>query len=241
MTRTSLFEANDFFTPFPDPTTVFNRDIEQHCKYLLPLATIDLSHINSQLRGRVHFIQPIEPRDGVVGEGGDAHFTYSCRENYIGYKYDDSGRCELATSFDYFAFARSPDHQSLADHYENVRSGFARAREHFKEHGGLHGRYGEPPYKPADRVELIRKIGPPSEGGNWPETVDFPMDWGTMPIDDEEVDHVVPLTEDGRPFVFVGQLATYNWVLTKRPALGCDLLLFHDPETRTSLTTFDWS
>lgn len=241
MARTLLYEATEYFKPFPDAATVFNRDVDRHCEYLLPLAAIDLSHIDPQLDADVHFIQPIEPWDGVVGEGGDAYFNYYCRENYVGYKYDDSGRCELATEFDYFAFARPSDDKSLTDHYENVRSGFAKAREHFKEYGGLHGPYGKPPYKAAGRVELIKDIGPPSEGGNWPEAGDFPMHWGTMQVDDEENTHVVPLTEDGRPFLFVGQLAAYNWVLTKRSALGCDLLLFYDPTTRTSLTTFDWS
>ena len=241
MAYAPLYEATEFFTPFPDPESVFSRDVDAHCGYLLPLATIDLSHIDPRVEGRAHFIQPIEPWDGVVGQGGDAYFTYYCRENYVGYRYDASGRCELDTDFEYFAFARSSDDPPLCEYYKDVRSGFSKARHHFHAHGGLHGRYGRPPYKPADRVELTKYIGDPSSGGNWPETVRFPMHWGTTLIDGEEVQHIVPLTEDGRPLLFVGQLPSYNWVLTERCALGCDLLLFYDPQTRTGLTTFDWS
>lgn len=234
-----LYGATDYFTPFPDPKAVFSRDVKSHCQYLLPLATIDLSVIDPILKGKVHFIQPIEPWAGVVGEGGDEFFTYYCRENYVGYTYDESGLCQLGTDFGFFELARSSNEQ-LSKHYENVRMGFEKAHDCYRRNGWVCYEQDEPA-KSREHFELISEIGPPSEGGNWPETVEFPMHWGTLQINGEETDHIVPLTEDGRSFLYVGTLSAFCWLLPETSALGCDLLLFYDPVTRTALTTFDWS
>lgn len=241
MAECLLYEATEFFQPFPDPQTVFSRDVEKHCEYLLPLATIDLARVDPKLNGRGHFIQSFEPWDGVVGDGGDAYFNHYCRENYIGYQYNDDGRCELMTDFKFFELARSPDNEILSDLYAKVRSGFAKTRAHFETYGVIHSRFRKPPYQPEHRNELIREIGAPSEGGNWP-TYDFPLHREKMDVDGEEVDHIVPLTEDGRLFIFVGALQAWHYAqYDEHFGFDCDLLLFYDPETRIGLTTFDWS
>lgn len=109
----TFYETTELFKPFPDAATVFNRDVDGHCEYRCHLPQLTYHALIHSCTTMPIFIQPIELWDGVVGEGGDAYFNYYCRENYVGYKDDDSGRCELATGFDCFAFARSGDDKSL--------------------------------------------------------------------------------------------------------------------------------
>ena len=58
MTHNDVHELIDGFKLFPDPNDVFARDVALHCKYLLPLATIELAVVNPDISGRAHFIQP---------------------------------------------------------------------------------------------------------------------------------------------------------------------------------------
>ena len=76
-----LHEATDYFKPFPKAEEVFGDDLESHSKYLLPLATVSLEHINPAWSGPIHFVQPIEPYDGVVGEDTPSHHGPLCAEN----------------------------------------------------------------------------------------------------------------------------------------------------------------
>jgi len=62
-----------------------------------------------------------------------------------------------------------------------------------------------------------------------------------MPLVRHSDDHSVPQTEDGREFIYVGELCSGNYIRANRYVLGCELLLFYDPQTQTAITTFDWS
>ncbi len=78
MAYTPLYEATEYFQPFPTPESVFSKDVERHMNYFLPIATVSLSHINSKWSGKVHFVVPVEPWDGVVGEKTIKHHTFLC-------------------------------------------------------------------------------------------------------------------------------------------------------------------
>lgn len=242
-----IFEGSDEFRPFPEPAAVFADSIELHAKYLLPLASINLSRIDPALDGLVHFLQPIEPYDEVVGAGADAYFSRTCRCNFVGFQYE-ANQCRLMADFDFFELHRlektdgadAPSRQFLLSHYENVRRGFARARSHYEEYGALHAG-GEQPTAATDRLALLDAVGGPSRGGNWVST-ELPLLPGVAEDKNGELRyHIVPLTDDGRPYLFVGRLSVPNYVWADDWALSCELLLFYDPETRVSLTTFDWT
>ena len=248
--QNSMFEATEMFHPFPDPADVFAADIDLHSKHLLPLATLNLKRLDSSLNGVVHFIQPVEPDDGMVGDGGDPFFTSNCRQNWVGYQYE-SNRCRLLTDFRFFNLSRleSADKasidphalKSLSNHYDDVRVGFERARAHFERYGALHMPGKLPPFDARDRLALVDCIGGPCPGGNWEHT-DTPLLPGIRADANGELRcNLLPLTDDGRPFLFVGQLSSSTYVWSEQHALCCDLLLFYDPQSRISLTTFDWS
>lgn len=88
-------------TLFPEAEDVFRENIEEHRKYLLPLATVELSDIDSAWSGSIHFVQPTEPYDGPIGEETQEFHTHYCRINWVAYSIGD-GKFILLSTFDFF-------------------------------------------------------------------------------------------------------------------------------------------
>ncbi len=247
-----VYEKTEYFTPFPDPTTVFAEDVETHSKYLLPLATVSLEHIDPAWSGPIHFVQPIEPHEGAVGEDTPSHHGSLCAENWIGYRVDEQGRYTLATDWDYFLLHNLDTRtdtqldlaskQQLHEHYEKARRSYANNREHFKRFGGLHPEYSLKKYgswRDRDRHELVMQLGGKPCWGNWPESGDWPLSEYEYDEDHEDAGdkYPVPQAEDGSDFSFIGWMHSFVYVDTS----SCGLQLFYHPELRLALTTFDWS
>jgi hypothetical protein len=243
----ALYNSTSWFRPYPRPEDTFAVDVAEHSKFLLPCAAVDLAQLSSSLTGVIHFIQPVEPFDNVLGEGGDEFFNYYCRHNWVAYQYRSNGKCSLYCDFGFFELhrlerhkTRTPAHtarlDSILKHYEDVHAGFNESRDYFNRHGALFSPPTEPPTPDLRKLELLMAFGGPSEehSCNWAALSE------NLPLN-EHVGNSLPLTPDGREFIFVGELTSFHYVWSKRYALGCELLLFYDPETQTALTTFDWS
>ena len=86
---------------FPEASDVFFDQIEEHRHYLLPIATLDLSKINKNRDGFLHFVQPIEPYDGAVGSNTRQFHTYYCRKNWVAYSVRN-GKYKLLCDFCFF-------------------------------------------------------------------------------------------------------------------------------------------
>ena len=126
-----------FFHPFPEAIDVFSGDFAKHEAHFLPLATIDLSHINPDWNGLIPIVTPMEPAvSGVVGEDVPQHHNYLCRDNWIGYHLLE-GKVEYAGDWRLF------DRQTHEEYYEATQAGYNKAKAYFKEHGCLHSYYGE--------------------------------------------------------------------------------------------------
>ena len=246
MNPNAIYTATEFFQPFPTAEDTFAADVKKHSRFLLPLAKLDLSRLSSNLDGMIHFVQPVEPYDGVVGDNCKEYFNHYCRLNWVGFQYIEN-QCKLLTDFNFFQLGnlqskaslskrQQQTHDALCEHYDDVHDGFNSAKQHFAQHGALHRPRAKAPYKDSDRLELLKSVGGQSE--------EHSCNWAAldgMPLSRHSDYHSVPQTEDGRDFIFVGELRTSHYVWSKRWALGCELLLFFDPVTRISLTTFDWS
>lgn len=239
----TLYQGTDYFHPFPNVQDVFASRIDEHAEYLLPLASVDLSHLNPEWAGCIHFVAPIEPEDGVVGDETQEFHTYLCRDNWVGYRIVE-GRYELACDFGFFRKG------SLRSHYEKARAGFELRKTHFREHARLHNAWAESladgQFDDDDRVALVRKLGGPSLSGNWSELENFPISRDRTYVDQngEEWPCAHPKTEDGRTFEFIGCIPMYHYIAENpdyTSILGGDLLLFYDPKDNLALTTFDWS
>ncbi len=246
----TLYAEAEHFAPFPEPETVFAEDIETHLKYLLPVATVSLKHINPAWEGPIHFVQPVEPYEGVVGELTSEHHSQLCRKNWIGYRIDEYGRYTFASDWEYFlrkklesrdARQAEVDANQLHEHYERARQSFETNRTHFQEYRGLHSSYSLEQHgvcRDRDRLKLVNQLGGKPGWGNWTEIGDWPLSKHKCDAT-EEPDETYPLPQaaDGTDFVYIGWLHSFVYVDTS----GCNLELFYHPELRLALTTFDWS
>ena len=261
MNGETLYGATDYFRPFPDAADVFSRAVDEHAEYLLPVASVSLSHLSPDWAGKVHFIIPVEPVGGygVLGERSSAYHNFLCRSNWLGYALRGD-RCELACDFRYFHKLYYTEHppegnyrdelNEMPDHYDRVRSRFAAAARHFKRYGWL---YSDPdnwdPSAPEPepgnimRVSLFRNLGGASYDSNWSSAYSegFPISRYPDKFEDRgqfyDSDRVVPQTDDGRDFVYVGEIEMWNYI----GHTNGSLLLFYDPVQQIALTTFDWS
>lgn len=118
---------------FPEPSDVFSSKIDEHREFLLPLATLDLSMINKSWSGDIHFVQPIEPWDGVVGEDTTPHHNYYCRQNWLGYKLVD-GRFELLADVLFFQRAYIKANPNFKNTFQGVPSYLETLEKDLEEH-----------------------------------------------------------------------------------------------------------
>ncbi len=233
MNGESLDTASEFFQPFPQIQDVFTRNFNGHAKYLLPVATLSLSHISTELSGKIHFIMPIEPVGGygVPGENSGYYHNYLCRPNWIGYTYCGD-RCELACDFRSFHkafYADQPPKSKLQEHeaheliahYAETRCNFEARKTHFHRYGWFCAdpvKWNELQDPSEDwSTSIVRNIGGVSFVGNWSCADDFPISVYPDKCNDDgdiyDCDRVLPQTEDGRDFIFIGGIELWNFVV----------------------------
>lgn len=251
MNGESLYSGTDYFRPFPDSQDVFDRDVKAHFEYLIPVATVALEKISSDWIGDIHFIMPVEPVGGYgyLGEESLPYHNYLCRSNWLGYRLQNN-KCELACDFKFFHKAYyeihppENDHQKkeaklLDSHYKSIREYFANCKDRFEVHGRL---VSDPTrWNSAEQIPdeicgtLVRKLGGISFDSNWCVS-GFPVSRYPVQHEGEDLQCVLPKTEDGRDFVFIGEIELWEYQEYSNGAL----LLFYDPVQNIALTTIDW-
>lgn len=241
----TIFNNNEYFTAFPHPSTVFASEIEKHLQYFLPLASVDLSKIKPEWEDIVHFIVPIEPEDGVLGETTEEFYTYYSRDNWVGFR-NSERLCVFEGSWNLFV------KDTIPDYYKAALDGFNVAKKHFNAHGALHivdtnsDEEGEG-FDSDEPLELVEQLGGECFDNNWANMGNFDISrTGNWVYTDHDRAHdkkkVRPLTEDGRPFEYIGVINASSYNMNEDADFTwADSLLFYDPVTKISLLTFDWS
>jgi hypothetical protein len=167
-----------------------------------------------------------------------------------------NGKCELACDFRFFHkayYAENPPTSEtgkneallLAEHYQRTQQEFAQHAEFFRKHGWLCQSpakwTGNEDDKSWMRVSLVRDLGGVSFGGNWDHYGDFPLSRYPDQFEDRgkfyKCDRVVPRTEDGRDFHYIGEVEMWNYIGDTNGVL----VVFYDPTERIVLTTIDWT
>ena len=249
-----IYEATRFLRPFPAPEEVFVEPISKYAEHILPLVSVDLSVINSEWSGWIHFVLPIEScvGDGIVGECTKHYHNYNLRTNWIGFKIRD-GRYELPGDFRYFLLENPTgwgrrvresykgQRAEIEQDYPKVRLSYKKHRQQFLSQGMIFHQFAKPDsngrYKDEDRSEFINELGGWSFNGNWSSGDSFPMLESTeLHPDGDEWLVKTPLTKDNRHFHYIGELTGFCYV-----EHGPDgVLLFYDPRDQIALITFDW-
>lgn len=231
-----------YFRPFPKPESVFAGDVTRHAEFVLPLATVSLSHLDPKLEGDLHFVLPIDDsiEGGQIGELTPDFHTYWCRENWVGFHVSPDWRYTLAADFDYFLHGErtveaskkwSPGGLEGAKRfYETARSSYQAERAKFLERGAVYGPYAEEPVACA----YLRGH---QRWPNFAELEGFPYVQREYidPRDGQPDFDYVPIAEDESEFMFIGWMPAYNF------AHGVDrnVYLFYNPVHRIALEAFD--
>jgi len=236
--------------PFPPAEEVFAEPVSKHAKHLLPLVSFDISLISREWSGWLHFVMPIEPYDGVIGEDTHPYHDYYLRANWIGFRVED-GRYKLLGDFRYFFLENHPGDSSVTEsykgqrrllekYYRRARISYEKHQQQFLNYGAIYHKFAKTDtygrYKDENRVPFIDELGGQPWHGNW--SSGFPLK-ETLAVDEDGIEKqvAIPLTEDGRLFGYVGCLEADHYVDDK----DCSLLLFYDARERTALFTFHYT
>ncbi len=258
-----VYGIEDGFRPFPEPAHVFANRVDEHSKYLLPAATIDLARVAPGQCGVVHLVVPIEPFDGRLGELTHQWHNEHCFEDWISF-HMEGDRCEFTADFRYFQRTMFEQHSpadpaqqqeamELKEHYHRTIAAFESRRDFFRQHGWLHRKPND--YQPDDpymdwwRTPLLDDLGGTSFDGNWshngwesslpinryPDSDRFPP-WK----DGDRIcqpGRVVPRANDGRDFLYIGSISMWNYIGDTNGAM----LLFFDPVDQIATSVIDWT
>lgn len=239
-------QPHSILRPFPEADAVFAPGQESLQRHLHPLVSIDLAAVRPEWSGWLHLLSPLEPHDGLVGQYTEDSFHGELlRSNWIGFKVED-GRYRLLGDPRYFLLERSledtpPDlhdeWRGLQAHYAEQHAAYLASREYYRRHGKLVrlNDKGLPSYGNEEPAELITELGGALQsGGNWEETVEFPLEYGST-ADVQEA--VWPLSPSGRRFEHVASVPGWHY----RTSGADSILLFYEPVEGLALLSFDWS
>ena len=163
---------------FPEASTVFSAAQPWLEKYLLPLASFDLASLDPALGDvRLHFIKPVEPDNGCIGDEAWATHTDYCCENWLCFHLEDDGTYRFLAEEDYFLGENAtPDAQK---YFAKVRASYQQIKQLYRESGVV--------VQWLDHYNLPCFGGPPIflpyfYQGNW-STIELPAAFTTKDYD----------------------------------------------------------
>jgi len=245
---------------FPEAKDVFASaehnggvDPERAAYIAPPLLSIDLEAANPDWSGRIHIVTVLEDSeitDGYFADGMEAFHSYYTRSNWIGFQLDEHSRYRLLGDWRCFYMMNDDEavrnRPEVLEAYQKHHKNLAASCAFYQQHQDLPFSYtneGGTTWPGYVKGEDILKhwsggrVGPGAYN-NWQDT-DFPTVEVTLVDDKEDWQRrwLCPITEDGRPFIYIGSLCGYAY---HEYGPG-RIVLFYDPVTRIALQTFDWS
>ena len=228
-------------TPFPEPETVFSPDQPWLAKHFLPLISIDLGLLRSELADTVvHLVNPFESYEGMIGEHTAEFHTPYVGENWLAFRLDEHNRYHFLADEGYFL--RSQVHgDTFAEILgEDEEEDFAESLANYQTTQAHYQATGEfnPQKYPIFR-NFIDQLGGVCRFANWTNT-EPPAAYEMRvkdDLDEDDPEGNVFISHNGKPFFQVAAVPAYNY--------GCHgadwVILFYEPESRIALITFDWS
>ena len=216
---------------FPEASAVFSATQPWLEKHLLPLVSFDLASLDPALGDvRLHFIKPVEPYNGCIGDNAWAIHTDYCSENWLCFHLEDDGTYRFLAEEDYFIGENAaPDAQK---YFAEVRASYQQIKQFYRENGVV--------------VEWLDDYGLPSFGGppsflspcyygNW-STIEPPAAF-TIDEDYDDWGKEADIRYQGKRFICIAADAGYYWGKG-----GADTIyLLYEPHSRLVLMTFDYT
>ena len=216
---------------FPEASTIFSAAQPWLEKYLLPLVSFDLASLDPALGDvRLHFIKPVEPDNGCIGDEAWATHTDYCCENWLCFHLEDDGTYRFLAEEDYFIGENIPP--NTQKYFAEVRASYRQIKQLYRESGVVVQRL--------DDNNLPRLGGPPEflpyfYQGNW-STTEPPAAF-TTGEDYDNWDEEADIRYQGRRFICIAADASYCW----GEGGADDILLLYEPHSRLVLMTFDYT
>lgn len=222
-------------TPFPE--NIFVPAQASLVNYLLPLISIDLELIHSNLQGTViHILNPVEPYEGILGEETVEFHNAFCGENWLALTLTKGNKYRFLGREDYFLSA--PVHKDKIDdmfieHLKEVKDTYQKAKAAYEKRGLLL------PWQENNPQDFLDKLGGEVYYGNWTEIAPIPPAFH-MEISEATGKKLpndgISISYEGNQFLYVAEVAGYNYC-----GHGPDAILtFYEPVSRTVLFTYDW-
>jgi len=198
-----VLSVEPWMRPFPTLEDVFETVTDDIRELYLPAVSIEANAVDPSWHGLLHFVMPVEPFDGGLGEyASETHYNHYCRHNLFGFRRMPSGRYAPLADPLFFTINCARSNRGLfliepsldrratlreaEDYYAAVHASFADAQAHFAATGQLPETFG----KPSPWIFDL--------GGDAPAKALQAF-----------VPEGRPIGPDGRGFTFVGDLNTY--------------------------------
>lgn len=230
-----ISELREGLKPFPED--IFVEEQSWLKNYLLPLISIDLGILRTNLAGTVvHLLNPTEPAEGIIGEQTTDFHNEFCGENWIAFKLTSDNRYSFLGNENYFL--SSPAHQNSVDkefteHIKMVHDNYQKVKTKYQEKGQLL------PWQDDNPQNFLDRLGGDMWYGNWTDSSSLPSAF-EMNMDESAEDlsnDRISISYKGNDFMYVADVAGYSYC-----ADGADsVLLFYEPENRIVLFTYDWT
>lgn len=230
-----ISELMEGLTPLPED--VFVEDQPWLSNYLMPLISIDLGILRTDLVGTiVHLLNPTEPADGIIGEQTTDFHNEFCGENWLAFRLTPDNKYSFLGNEAYFL--SSSQHKDIVDdyfkeHIKSVQENYQKVKTKYKEKGQLL------PWQENNPQNFLDRLGGEIWYGNWTDSSSIPSAF-EMNIDESA--HNLPndgisITFKDKEFMYVGEVSGYSYC-----GEGADsILLFYEPESRIVLFTYDWT
>ncbi|GAA2123613.1 hypothetical protein [Streptomyces synnematoformans] len=221
--------VDERLTVFPHARDVFVTDQRHLAQCLHPLVSIELSAVDSSLRGCVHLLSPVADLSEEAEAGSDG-----TTPNWLLFHVDENGLYRLRGNPDLLA-EDSITHSSPA--HPEAQNQFDATRARWERYGVLVWGETDDPTRQREGwgtdIAVVDLLGGDPGGGNWTA---FPPPAG-LTLDTDNAVPLLRLDRGRRPFTFVAATAGYPW----RPEGADAILLFFEPYTRTAALTYDWN
>ena len=219
---------------FPNAEDVFYENVEEHAEFFLPLLSVNAADFLEGEHGDLHFVLPLEPFDCLGLETKQYH-NYYCRTNWVAYKLIDN-KLSFLTDFNFFQKKYITTHSDYKETFSGVESYLSSLPIDLEnEFTKLKTQYNKmKEHKDSINSDKVFKY--------FHNPYEYIYD--TFPTTESSDKISIPLTKDGRPFIYIGTIDVCDFYIPSEEGkwhsldTGACIIMYYDPQEKIILNTF---